>query len=45
MYRASNNGAEYEALIVGLELCRSTGAKVVRAYIDSQLVVNQLKGE
>ena len=45
MFKASNNEAEYEALIVGLELCYTAGVDWVRAYSDSQLVVSQLSGE
>jgi len=45
MFRASNNEAEYEALIAGLELCQSLGAEAVHAYLDSQPVVSQLNGE
>jgi ribonuclease HI len=40
----TNNQAEYNALKVGLEECRSMGAKVVHVYMDSLLVINQMKG-
>jgi len=45
MFRASNNEAEYEALVAGLELCQSSGVDVVWAYSNSQLVVNHLNEE
>ena len=41
---ATNNVAEYRALIRGLEAARRRGADVVRAYLDSQLVVEQMNG-
>lgn len=41
-FKASNNEAEYEALIAGLRIARELGAKQIRVYSDSQLVVNQI---
>jgi len=41
-FRASNNQAEYEALIAGLKLAREVGAKWIRCYTDSQLVQGQV---
>lgn len=41
-YKASNNEAEYEALLQGLRLAEKAGAKRVKAYSDSQLVTQQL---
>ena len=43
--RATNNVAEYEALIAGLELALEHGATEVDAYVDSALVASQVKGE
>ncbi|XP_070011370.1 uncharacterized protein [Nicotiana sylvestris] len=40
--RLTNNKAEYEAMIAGLELAKSLGAKVIEAKCDSLLVVNQV---
>lgn len=40
----TNNQAEYHALKGGLELCHKEGARIVHVYMDSLLVVNQLKG-
>ncbi|KAJ1691406.1 hypothetical protein LUZ63_015561 [Rhynchospora breviuscula] len=44
-FEVSNNIAEYEALLVGMRLIEAIGAKRVHFYMDSQLVVNQIKGE
>ncbi|KAJ4813319.1 Pol-polyprotein [Rhynchospora pubera] len=44
-FEVSNNVAEYEALLVGMRLMEAIGARSVRFYMDSQLVVNQIKGE
>ncbi|XP_042472562.1 uncharacterized protein LOC122055261 [Zingiber officinale] len=41
-YRTTNNEAEYEALIVGLQAARHVGAVKVLIYSDSQLVAQQL---
>ena len=40
----SNNQAEYEALIVGLEILIGLQVHAVGIFGDSQLVVNQVKG-
>ena len=40
MFKASNNEAEYEALISGIELCYMEGADSIRTYSDSQLAVS-----
>ncbi|XP_059292068.1 uncharacterized protein LOC132045492 [Lycium ferocissimum] len=42
--RLTNNEAEYEAMIAGLELARSMGAETIEAKCDSLLVVNQVNG-
>ena len=39
-FRASNNEAEYEALLVGFRTVLSMGAQDVKIYSDSWLVVN-----
>jgi ribonuclease HI len=41
----TNNEAEYEALIAGLELSLGLGIKSVRIFGDSQLIINQITGE
>lgn len=43
MFKASNNEAEYKAVIAGIKLWYSTGANLVKTYSDSQLVVIQLQ--
>ncbi|KAL0413829.1 UNVERIFIED_CONTAM: Ribonuclease HI [Sesamum radiatum] len=43
-FKASNNEAEYEALVIGMRLANETGARHLPAYSDSQLVVKQVKG-
>ena len=40
-FLTTNNGAEYEALIVGLDLAKATGATNVIVYCNSQVVTNQ----
>ena len=44
-FEASNNKAEYEALIAGLKLAKDIGARRIRALSDSMLVVQQMRGE
>ncbi|XP_058189194.1 uncharacterized protein LOC131306783 [Rhododendron vialii] len=44
-FPASNNEAEYEALISGLKTTEALGIKELVVYSDSQLVVNQLSEE
>ncbi|KAL0434388.1 UNVERIFIED_CONTAM: hypothetical protein Slati_2773100 [Sesamum latifolium] len=43
-FKASNNEAEYEALVIGLRMAHEIGAKHLLAYSDSQLVVKQVEG-
>ena len=43
-YQTTNNKAEYEALLNGLELAKSLGAKSVLVQRDSQLVIGQVNG-
>jgi ribonuclease HI len=40
----TNNQAEYQALKLGLEAAQKLGVKEVEVYMDSLLVVNQMKG-
>ncbi|MBR9689575.1 MAG: ribonuclease HI family protein [Candidatus Altiarchaeota archaeon] len=41
----TNNESEYLALIEGLKLAKQHGAKELRIFMDSELIVKQLKGE
>ena len=43
-FRASNNKAEYEALLTGLKTILGMGARDVKVYSASRLVVNQVHG-
>lgn len=42
---ATNNVAEYRALIGGLKRAKELGAREVDCFMDSELVVKQLRGE
>ena len=44
-FKASNNQAEYEALIAGMLLAREMGARNLVAKSDSLLVTRQVTGE
>ncbi|XP_050907897.1 uncharacterized protein LOC127121453, partial [Lathyrus oleraceus] len=44
-FKCTNNMAEYEACIMGLEECIDLRIKYLDVYGDSALVVNQIKGE
>jgi len=44
-FKASNNQAEYEALIAGMLLAKEMGAQSLLAKSDSQLVTRQVTGE
>ena len=41
---ATNNVAEYEALIAGLELAHEHGITAIEIQVDSELVMNQMSG-
>ncbi len=41
----TNNTAEYQAIIKGLEKCLNLGAKEVELRSDSELIIKHLKGE
>ena len=43
--RATNNSAEYRALILGLEKARELGATRLEIRGDSELIIRQMKGE
>jgi ribonuclease HI len=42
---ATNNVAEYKAVIAGLELALDKGVTEIDVYLDSELVVSQLRGD
>ena len=44
-FHATNNEAEYEALLAGLKLSKNMGIKNLIVKSDSQLVIGQIKGE
>jgi len=41
----SNNVAEYNALLIGMQLAEEIGVKNFKAYGDSKLIINQIRGE
>ncbi|GJX31501.1 reverse transcriptase domain-containing protein [Tanacetum coccineum] len=43
-FEATNNEAEYEALITGLRIAEQIGIKNLQANVDSRLVANQVNG-
>jgi ribonuclease HI len=43
--QATNNVAEYRALLLGLELARELGARQIELVNDSELVARQIGGE
>jgi ribonuclease HI len=43
--KATNNVAEYRALLLGIELARELGADRVELVGDSELIVRQVRGE
>ncbi|GKE15469.1 reverse transcriptase domain-containing protein, partial [Tanacetum coccineum] len=43
-FNATNNEAEYEALIAGLKIAEQIGVKNLQANVDSRLVANQVNG-
>ncbi len=42
---ATNNQAEYQALIAGLELARTEQVEDLKVFMDSELIVKQMRGE
>ncbi len=42
-FRCTNNIAEFEALILGLNIARQMGLRKIHVYGDSELVVNYLR--
>ena len=44
-FSATNNEAEYEALLKGMSMVQKLGRKAVNMFSDSRLVVGQVNGE
>ena len=44
-FPTTNNEAEYETLVVGLDLAIAVGATSVVVYGDSQVVMKQVNGD
>ena len=44
-FSATNNEAEYEALLVGMAMVQTMGEKSIKLFSDSRLVVGQVRGE
>ena len=42
-FDATNNVAEYEALLLGLEICKDRGIKLLNIKGDSDLIISQVK--
>lgn len=40
-----SNVAEYNVLLIGLQLAKEMGVKYLEAYGDSKVIVNQVRGE
>lgn len=45
VFKATNNEAEYEAMLVGLKLANAIQVYDVDIFSDSQLIVKQIKGQ
>ncbi|KAL0355583.1 UNVERIFIED_CONTAM: hypothetical protein Sradi_4005200 [Sesamum radiatum] len=44
-FKASNNEAEYEALVIGMRITQDAGASHLLDYSDSKLIVKEVNGE
>ena len=44
-FLAMNNKAEYEALLEGMTMVQKMGGRMVEVFLDSRLVVGQVKGK
>ena len=44
-FSATNNVAEYKALLVGIAMVQRMGKKTVEMFLDSRLIVGQVRGE
>ena len=44
-FSATNNETEYETLLIGMAMVQKMGGKTVEMFLDSRLIVGQVKGE
>ena len=44
-FKASNNEAEYDTLIIDIQLAKVWGSVILKAYCDSQMAVSQVQEE
>ena len=44
-FSATNNEAEYEALLIEITMVQKMGGKVVKVFSNSRLIIGQVKGE
>ena len=44
-FLTTNNNAEYEALLEGMAMVQTMGGKSIKLFLDSRLVVGQVRGE
>ena len=44
-FPTTNNEAEYEVLVAGLDLARAAGATSVVIYCNSEVITNQVNGD
>ena len=44
-FSGTNNEAEYEVLLVGMDMVQRMGGKSIKLFSDSRLVVGQVRGE
>ena len=44
-FSAMNNKVEYEALLRGIAMVQKMGGKAVEVFLNSRLIVGQVKGE
>ena len=44
-FSATNNEAEYEALLVGMAMVQRMGGKSIKLFLDLRLVIGQVRGE
>ena len=44
-FSATNNEAKYETWLVGMAMVQKRGGRAMKVFLDSRLVVGQVKGE